>query len=58
LETDERRVSLEVSLSKGMSEKAIFDWAVSNHSTIVGMNTKTMDLEEIFRRLTQSDTKS
>jgi ABC-2 type transport system ATP-binding protein len=47
------RVRIEISLADSQSEGSIFDWAVSHGFTIVGMTNKTMDLEEIFHRLTQ-----
>jgi hypothetical protein len=49
------RVSLEVSLADTLSEGSLFDWAVFHGFTLVGMTNKTMDLEEIFHRLTRSD---
>lgn len=55
VETSDGRISLEVNLSETLSESSIFKWAVSHGFTIVGMTKQTMDLEEIFHRLTQSE---
>lgn len=52
---DGDRIRLEVTLTGGLPESVLFDWAVEHRFTIVAMTAKSLDLEEIFHRLTRSE---
>ncbi len=47
------RVLFELALDTGVSESAVFDWAVSRGLKIAGMTPKSSNLEEIFLKLTR-----
>ncbi|MGB9616379.1 MAG: ATP-binding cassette domain-containing protein, partial [Desulfomonilaceae bacterium] len=55
LELLEGRVSLEISVEDQSRESLISEWAIGHRFHLVGMVTKSMDLEEIFRILTQPE---